>query len=285
MASIIPTRVYQVVRNEEENSSISLALAVPTIHAENLYLQTWGSSFVLANLLHKLEDLPFSTTRSATMTGDPETTSKTPIDFLELGAGTGLVGLSAASIFRSSNLCWNGNGKIVTVLTDLPTIVPGLAQNLELNKDVIGGTVFCGSLDWNSPNQLVLHSGVSDGPGNALTITTTLTPENEPDKALVILAADTMYTDDHPQLLSQTIFTWLRKVPEARAVICYPMRIAYLDAMREFWEVMETGGLVCVKEGREELGEGMVGKEREEWDDEKLHEWSIWQWKESLDST
>ena len=57
------------------------------------------------------------------------------------------------------------------------------------------------------------------------------------------------------------------------------MRIAYLDAMREFWEVMEAGGLVCVKEGREELGDGMVGKEKEEWDDERLHEWCIWKWK------
>ncbi|KAL0572539.1 Protein-lysine N-methyltransferase rrg1 [Marasmius crinis-equi] len=255
------TKTYQIAT--KENCCISVTLSAPIIHAENLYLQTWGSSFVLANLLHKLEYLPF----------DPKVLSENAessnsVGILELGAGTGLVGLSAAKIFHPK-------GKVI--LTDLPTIIPGLVQNIELNRGLIDGTnpeskVVCGTLDWNSPNELVLHSTTSEH-------APTLFPGNEENKALLIVAADTMYTEDHPRLLSQTIFTWLRKTSNARALICYPMRIAYLDAMREFWELMEVGGLACVKEGREELGKGMMGKEKEEWDDEKLHEWCVWKWK------
>ncbi|KAG7086338.1 hypothetical protein E1B28_002300 [Marasmius oreades] len=199
MSLSLSTRTYTVIRSKEDNSSISLTLAAPIIHAENLYLQTWGSSFVLANLLHKLEDqLPFTKPRTKTE-DDPENTSTITIDVLELGAGTGLVGLSAASILRSS---LGRNGAVV--LTDLPTIVPSLVDNIKLNEELVGGgTVLCGSLDWNTPNQLVLFTRTGDGEdGNSLT---TLTPEN---KALLIVAADTMYTEDHPRLLSRTIFTW-----------------------------------------------------------------------------
>ncbi|KAK1229330.1 Protein-lysine N-methyltransferase rrg1 [Marasmius sp. AFHP31] len=256
------TRTYKIATKDE--SPISVTLSAPIIHAENLYLQTWGSSFVLANLLHKLEDLPFDEKHKA-----DNTEPSMHIDIIELGAGTGLVGLSAASIFRPK-------GRVI--LTDLPSIIPGLDQNIKLNEELIGETCFerralCGTLDWNSPNQLVSYSSAGSDS------TQSIAPDREEVKPLLILAADTMYTEDHPRLLSQTIFTWLRKTPEARALICYPMRIAYLDAMREFWEVMEAGGLVCVQEGREELGEGMVGKEKEEWDDERLHEWCIWKWK------
>lgn len=51
------------------------------------------------------------------------------------------------------------------------------------------------------------------------------------------------------------------------------MRVAYIDYMREFWELMEEGGLVAEQEGRQEI-------DLREWDDEKLHEWSVWKWKD-----
>ncbi|ESK89572.1 glucose-inducible sam-dependent methyltransferase [Moniliophthora roreri MCA 2997] len=224
-------RTYAIKKSFIPEETFSVYLSVPRIHAENLYLQTWGSSFILANLLHQFP-LP-STTR-----------------VLELGAGTGLVGISAAAIWPRTHV----------ILTDLPTIVPGLVANIRLNEEVHGRRVTCGTLDWNNPHELALSSSEI------------LNSEHEATKPTLILAADTMYTEDHPKLLSQTIFAWLKKDREARAVVCYPMRVAYLNAMREFWEILEAEGMEVVNEGREEI-------EGDEWDDERLHEWSVWRWK------
>ena len=49
------------------------------------------------------------------------------------------------------------------------------------------------------------------------------------------------------------------------------MRVAYLDEIRELWELLQRGGLEAIDEGRELL----VG---DDWDDEVLHEWSAWRW-------
>ncbi|KAK7045799.1 Protein-lysine N-methyltransferase rrg1 [Paramarasmius palmivorus] len=207
-------RQYKIKKDSNTEEYISVQLSAPRIHAENLYLQTWGSSFILANLLHQLS---VQTTR-----------------VLELGAGTGLVGIR-------------------------------LVANIELNKELHGGRVKCGTLDWNSPNILQLDSKHTSSDN-------LLNSDDESTKPTLVLAADTMYTEDHPSLLSRTIFTWLKKSKDSRAVVCYPMRVAYLDAMREFWEILESGGMEVVSEGREEI-------EGDEWDDERLHEWSVWKWK------
>jgi predicted nicotinamide N-methyase len=51
-----------------------------------------------------------------------------PDEVLELGSGTGLLGLAAACIWKAS-----------VVLTDLPTIMPNLTHNASLNQEVVGG--------------------------------------------------------------------------------------------------------------------------------------------------
>jgi hypothetical protein len=120
------------------------------IIAENLSLATWGSSYVLANHLQKWKDTP------PIKTAQKNATNSVPV--LELGAGTGLVGLSAAAIW-----------KLPVILTDLPPIVPGLAQNIALNRELLSQksiSARCGALDWTQPEKLMLvNPGLaSEGP-------------------------------------------------------------------------------------------------------------------------
>lgn len=225
-------RAFSVPRGD--GSRIEIKIAEPALRAQGLSLQTWTSSFVLASLLHKLTvDLAFA--------GD--------IPVLELGAGTGLVGLTAAALWR-----------VPVVLTDLQPIVAGLDGNIKLNAVAVRDLVCCGSLDWSAPDSLLLHNGASR---NA-----------EEDKVLVILAADTVYSEEHPELLTKAILRWLAPGPSSRVILTYPMRVAYLDQIRELWGLLEAGGLEAMDEGREQA-------DVDDWDDECLCEWSVWRWKSS----
>ena len=246
----IPTRIYEISKNADEKFNISLS--APALKAEGLHLQTWASSFILANLLHRLKLNPET----------DEKASSSSFDVLELGAGTSLVGLSAAVLWGTR-----------VMLTDLSPILPGIAANINLNQNLLtehGAQAGCGSLDWKTPSNLAIYSSdVSSGQ-------VALAPDEE-NKPSIILAADTMYTEEHPILLSSTIFTWLKRQGTSKAIVCYPMRMAYLDAMQEFWTRMEEGGMEAVEEGRQELEES-GGSDK--WDDERVHEWSVWKWKE-----
>ncbi|KIW48333.1 uncharacterized protein PV06_00932 [Exophiala oligosperma] len=212
--------------------TVSIRITEPELRAQQLSLQTWTSSFVLARQLHTLDV-------------QPSRSSSLPI--LELGSGTGLVGLTAATVWETP-VC----------LTDLAPLLPGIAANIALNLKCTGNRVNCGSLDWDSPELLSLEDG------------STLTPAKDP--ASVILAADTIYSEEHPELLSRTILRWLTPGPLARVIIAYPLRVAYLDHLRELWQLLEAGGLEAIEEGKEQA-------DVKDWDDECLIEWCVWRWK------
>ncbi|KIX02236.1 uncharacterized protein Z518_08175 [Rhinocladiella mackenziei CBS 650.93] len=217
-----------------DNKFIEVKIAEPALRAQGLSLQTWTSSFVLASLLHKL-NVEISLTKA--------------IPVLELGAGTGLVGLMAAALWR-----------VPVILTDLQGIVPGLAGNITLNAAIVNATlVQCGTLDWGDPESLTLQTGTSY--------------LADQDKASVIVAADTVYSEEHPELLSKTILSWLAQGPESRVIVTYPMRVAYLDQIRELWSLLEAGGMEAIDEGRERAN-------IDDWDDECLCEWSVWRWRQ-----
>ncbi|OCT50893.1 putative glucose-inducible SAM-dependent methyltransferase Rrg1 [Cladophialophora carrionii] len=213
---------------------LTFAIAEPALRAQGLSLQTWTSSLVLARLLHKIA-VDFS--------------SPTPVPVLELGAGTGLVGLSAAALW-----------KVPVILTDLPPFVSGLAGNVNLNAATVKDSVLCGSLDWSEPDSLILQDG----------------SHYKADKhpARIILAADTVYSEEHPELLSRTILKWLAPGPSSRAILTYPLRVAYLDQIRELWDLLEAGGLEAIMDGQEQ------DDDVHDWDDECLCEWSVWRWKQ-----
>ncbi|KAK4934328.1 hypothetical protein LTR10_024372 [Elasticomyces elasticus] len=224
------SRTFRVPRGHD--SFVDILISEPDLVADNLPLTTWTSSYVLAGLLHKL---------------DVDHTCSNSIPVLELGAGTGLVGLTIAALW-----------KMPVILTDLPPIVPGLAANVKLNDDYVKDLVQCGSLDWSAPDSLLLQNGKVYAA--------------DMDKAQVVVAADVVYSEEHPELLSGAILRWLAKGPSSRVIIACAQRVAYLEQLRELWELLEAGGLEAIDEGREQA-------EVADWDDECLIEWSVWRWK------
>ena len=241
------TNKYSVILDSHGNN-VQVDINVPKLRAENLHFQTWGSARVLAGQLHTINLHAETFDRRE---GEPG------IDILELGAGTGLAGLAAAALWQKQ-----------AILTDLAPFIPGLAQNIDVNQEILalrGAKVLSGALDWNSPSDLPIFSYDSSEISKTLSSNT--------DKASVVIAADTLYSEDHPRMLANAIFAWLRPGPASRVIVCYPLRVAYLDIIRDLWRILEEGGLEAVLEGREEIMD-------EVWDDERLHEWCVFRWKE-----
>lgn len=169
------------------------------------------------------------------------------------------------ALTRRTAAVWHAH---VTV-TDLASVVPNLAASAALNAALLarrGGKVTAGTLDFLDPEHLSLHNvSPQCGEGNVVC-------SPPPCRARVILAADVIYSEELPAGLATTILTWLEKSRDARAMLCGPLRVAQLEWIREVWERLEGGGLEAVEEGR-------VEQTGEEWDDEKLVEWSVWAWR------
>lgn len=178
---------------------------------------------------------------------------------LELGAGTGLVGIAAALLFPT----------IAIHLTDLPTILSNLGKNVSRNIPAFSDSsrarrVTVGALDWSK-----IHSDRDKSNEEILR-------ENSFD---VILAADPLYSALHPTWLIDAITYYLKIHGEARVVIELPLREVYRSEVQDFLAKMHARGFRLLKQG-EEVGfedwEDMGGKEKTEvrcW-------WGVWGWVE-----
>ena len=231
-----------------------LTLHEPALTSDNLGMKTWVSSYLLSRRLHNLLESPPKLIPSGST--DPSAVpieSSRQLRALELGSGTGLVGLAFAA------LC----GKSATVhLTDLPEIVPNLAHNAALNVELMKTTeaeVTTGVLDWS------------------------VVPEPQPtaeERFDVIFAADPLYSPKHPAWLVQTIGTWLSRGLDARVVAEMPLRDAYLPQVQELRQRMADLGMAVVEEG-EEIG-------YDDWESADGNAlpvkcwWSIWGWSEKV---
>ncbi|KAJ5901598.1 Vacuolar protein sorting-associated VPS28 [Penicillium taxi] len=224
--------------------AMSRIFDIPT-STDNLGMKTWVSSYLLSRRLHN-----FSIEPSA---GHSTTSYKKPLRALELGSGTGLVGLSFAAL----------QGKAATVhLTDLPEIVPNLAHNAALNVELLNttdATVTTGVLDWS--------------------VTPSPLPTAE-ERFDVILAADPLYSPKHPQWLVDTIQPWLSRGLDARVLTEMPLRDAYIPQVQEFRKRMMDIGLAVVEEGEEIGYDDWEGSDGESlavkcW-------WSVWGWSEKI---
>ncbi|KAF2215830.1 hypothetical protein CERZMDRAFT_94219 [Cercospora zeae-maydis SCOH1-5] len=207
------TNGNEIQAGTDTTDYLSLALREPALTGDDLGLKTWASSYLLAKRLAVLQ----------------HTLPRLPQDalVLELGAGTGLVGMAAAAILKRH-----------VVMTDLPEIVPNLQHNAQLSADAIrlhGGKVFCSVLDWTQPGAFFLD-GVHGGHAHTFPL---------------ILAADPIYGPEHPLLLAQAIYHHLTQDHGARVVIEMPLRDAYVTEREAFRQAMSDIGLMLLEDGQE----------------------------------
>ena len=233
----------QTPTTEAGAESLEITLHEPALTADNLGLKTWAAAYLLAKRLALLQSLPASFPPGARI--------------LELGAGTGLVGLAAAAIFQTPLL-----------LTDLPDIVPNLQRNIDANTATLalhGGNASTAVLDWADPN------------------TTPCTAE--PNSFPLILSADPIYSSQHPALLVNAIAYHLSFSKDARVVIELPLREAFAAEREDLRARMGGLGLVVRVEGEEvgfdDWGVGPDGEEEEEEGERKGEVrcwWGVWGW-------
>ena len=246
------SRVFMVPTSSGED--YTLTLHKPSITADNLGMKTWVSSYLLSRRLHRLlESAPELVPSGPTDSAIASTQPNKPLRALELGSGTGLVGLAFAAL----------RGKTATIhLTDLPEIVPNLAHNTALNVELLTSTkatVTTGVLDWS--------------------VVPSPSPPAE-ERFDVILAADPLYSPEHPKLLVQTIEPWLSCGLDARVVAEMPLRDAYLPQVQEFRQRMTDLGLAVIEEGEETGYDDWEGADGDVlavkcW-------WSVWGWSERV---
>lgn len=262
-------RTFKIQKDFQGNEIEIHISETPGLKAENLSLATWGSSYILANRLHRWREdaarANGNTNRAQSISANGDRKSDhhqhQPIAVLELGAGTSLVGISAAAVWQ-----------LPVIVTDLDPLVLGLAQNVHVNEKILGergGEVECGTLDWSRPRELYLYQ---DGDGEERQVIDT-----SKRKANMILAADTVYAEDHPELLTKTISTCLAPGADSRVILCYVLRHSYIDIIRDLWESFESIGLECAEEGQQDA-------DPDTWDDVAPFEWCVWRWKQTQES-
>jgi hypothetical protein len=127
---------------------IKFDIREPPLTGDNLGLKTWGTSFVIAKNLESLGMQHLEhlfTALSVSTTGASKRSLLPGTKVLELGAGTGLVGIAAGAVWCAD-----------VFLTDLRDIVDNLLFNVDKNTPTVeelGGRIVGGVLDWREPDK------------------------------------------------------------------------------------------------------------------------------------
>jgi hypothetical protein len=141
------TRTW-VIPTSSNLPEIAFDIREPPLTGDNLGLKTWGTSYVIAKNLENfgvqhLEHL--FTSPSVSTSGTSKRSLLPGIKVLELGAGTGLVGIAAGAVWGTD-----------VFLTDLQAIVDNLLFNVDKNTPTVeelGGKISSGVLDWREPDK------------------------------------------------------------------------------------------------------------------------------------
>ena len=237
-----------------EARELEVNIYEPSLTGDNLGHKTWIASYLLAKSLPLL--LPRHFPSIITISDSPNShhnSSGIKDDnrpkILELGAGTGLVGLAASGLISAAKIH----------LTDLPSIIPNLQHNMQQNISLIkstGTTVTAGVLDWSETESTAVRDD-----------------EDEEEKYDIILAADSLYAPEHSGWVVRTVGKYLRKGRSSRVFVELPLRpgSAYPE---EFRRKMEGRGFEVLEEGEES---GFDDWEDEEGERMEVRCWfSVW---------
>ncbi|AOA61362.1 S-adenosylmethionine-dependent methyltransferase [Komagataella phaffii CBS 7435] len=207
----IPDFVRKIVLKNlyERTGCESIQLKEPSLTSDNLGLKTWGSSFILSQRL----------------INDDQRYLKEPI--MELGAGTGLIGIVVAHL-----------GYHVT-LSDLPEILPNLKENIKLNH--ASAQADCHELDWTRPDPFIKENPNSLKGYNTL------------------IFSDPVYSTNQPRWVADISEKFLRKSTEAHILLQVPIRSGFQKERDKLWALMEDKGFQLVEshqqDGYDDFGE------------------------------
>ncbi|AGO12580.1 AaceriAER240Wp [[Ashbya] aceris (nom. inval.)] len=193
-----------------------IVLHEPALTSDNLGLKTWGASLLLSR-------------RVARFSGKERV--------LELGAGTGLVGIAYALANTDADDVF---------LTDLPEIVPNLRHNLVLNNLT---NVHASVLDWSNPASFLCEHGEL--------------------KFDAIFVADPIYSPNHPQLLVETVARFL--APTGVMYLELPIREQYAAERQLLWDLLDRHRfkIICTEEdhGNDDWGQVQYIYKEVTWND------------------
>lgn len=199
----------------EKFGKLYISLREPSLTSDNLGLKTWGSSLILSSRLVK----SCSSGRSKYMTE--------PI--LELGSGTGLVGIVASLLGYE------------TILTDLKEIVPNLQANIDLNEDGAGSKAQVEELDWTNPTPFIEKAPLRK------------------NFYKTIILSDPIYLSQHPYWVVDMIRMFLSMEPNARVLIQIPLRPKYEQERALLWRLLDESGFIAqeeeIEDGFDDFGE------------------------------
>ncbi|KAI9656540.1 MAG: hypothetical protein M1821_004747 [Bathelium mastoideum] len=230
---------------KRDEKAISISIHEPALTgAHSLGLKTWASAPLLARLLcGGCPTVSALLPRRTTVTNVIPTSTKTSAiaagaaaqqqqryGVLELGSGTGLVGLALAASGTASGLGLGG-----VVVTDLSAIADvNLAANVAANADVVAARgappMAVAVLDWDAPDEADLPA----------------------ERFPLIVAADCVYDRDHPWLLARVVGRWLERSADAVVVVESPIREGFAGEIAELKKEMSEQGLEVRAEGWEQ---------------------------------
>lgn len=211
------TALPSIHRNFQFNNlQTIIKLYEPSLTADNLGWKTWGSSMILSQgLVEKDENFSIEYSKCSCS-----------LRVLELGSGTGLVGIAWATKWKE--LYKNKNANIEIFLTDLPEIVDNLRQNVKENE--LDGLVQIDVLDWTDPSTFIEKYG-----------------DNKFD---IILVADPIYSPEHPKWVVNMIDKFMK--PNGVCHLQIPIRERYAKERQSLNNLLKDTNLSTIEQKYEE---------------------------------
>ncbi len=231
------TRSFTVPR--ANGDKVEIAIHEPGICGDALGLKTWGTSFLLASRLHTLMPLLCPSADPKTVQG--QLIGSKTMTAIELGAGTGLLGLSLSMMVHCN-----------VILSDyLPEIIDNLRRNIQHNEGNNGSECQAALLDWTQLDAcpMVQQSQRFD----------------------LVMASDPLYAPDHPARVINAALRLLRP-DTGRLLIGYPLRPSNVDL------VTQTHALLDTLVAQRRLVKVAGGDERgwDDWADDGIHvSWAL----------